>query len=110
RQPGLEERLFKLADLRLDRMSRAATPNLAAERVDELAQDQLRVANDGMMDRIVLVDVARIDRHLDEVFPSRHPGGEPTFREAAADAKNQVGLDEKIGGGARDCMSAGSQR
>src|SRR5207253_2969772 len=83
-------------------LSRAAVARAAAQQVprcvDELAQDQLGVAEDRMVGGVVLVEIALVVGGVDDGLPRRDVRGHAVTGEAAADAEHDVGLRQEMMG------------
>src|SRR6187402_391043 len=78
-----------------------------AQRIAQLAERRLRVADDADIDRIDLADLLRLDVDLDQLCRRdregvvRVPGTAVRFAEAGADREDDVGVARRFIGDAR---------
>src|SRR5207253_9049386 len=90
RHPPLLPRLAYRVHLARDRpLPRSALAREILDGVDELAQYELRIAEDRMIGRVVLVEVALVVGGVDDRLPGRDVGGHAVAGEATADAEHE---------------------
>src|SRR5260370_32416835 len=92
--------LFELTDLRLDVVTTTCLGEAASDFLDQLAQHEAGIADDSLINRVVLVDIAAIAGDLDHRLARGNRGGESAPSEAAADAKHQIRADQEVRRGA----------
>ena len=95
--PFLEPRLPRLPHLA---RGAAVAPGASAQevrsRIDELAQDQLGVAEDRIVRGIVLVEIALVVGRVNDGLSRRDVGGHAVACEAAADPEHHVSLRQEM--------------
>ena len=94
---GLQTRLpfalsfrLELTDLALDLVTATRFRQSPRDLFDQLAQDELRIADHRLVNLVVLVDVARIAGDLDHPLALGNRRGESASGKAAANPKHQV--------------------
>jgi len=106
REPGGPHTL----DLRAHALAPGRATAQGPDRLDELAQHQPRVAQQGMIRDVALVQIALVVGGVDDDLAGGDGGGHAVPGEAAADAEHHVGLAEIVERGSGHGRSAGPQR
>ena len=108
-EPGLAGRLDFRRRGAVAGRARACTEIL--DRVDELAQHQLGVAEDRVVGGVVLVEVALVVGGVDDALCRRDVRGHAVLGEAAPDAEDDVGLGQEVEDGpGHHAAAAGAER